>query len=65
MAGEWMLSGWKRTQKNQASRMYPGTSQANFLRFSSLSHTLMMVMMVVDNLRKVTKLSSELFYVNW
>ena len=35
-----MLKGWNKTQKNQARRMQPGTSQANFLLFSSLSQTL-------------------------
>ena len=35
--GDRMPRGWKRTQKNQANRIYPGTSQANFFRFSSLS----------------------------
>ena len=40
-----MLNGWKSTQKNQASRMYPGTSQASFFRFSSLSQIDMLVLM--------------------
>ena len=35
--GDRIPKGWNSTQKNQANKMYPGTSQANFLRFSSLS----------------------------
>ena len=45
-----LLTTWKTTQKNQARRMYPGTSQASFLRFSSLSQIRMVA--VVDDSRE-------------
>ena len=45
-----LLATWKTTQKNQARRMYPGTSQASFLRFSSLSQIRMVA--VVDDSRE-------------
>ena len=52
---EWMSdveTTWKTTQKNQARRMYPGTSQASFLLFSSLSQ-IRMLAVLNDSRREV------------
>ena len=52
MNGCQRLPTWKTTQKNQARRMYPGTSQASFLRFSSLSQ-IRMLAVLNDSRREV------------